>query len=420
MKIRIEASTLHGTVAAVPSKSHAHRVLVAAALSDAPCKVICPAVSDDIEATVRCLVALGAKITRTTDGFSVKPVTGARKGVTLDCGESGTTLRFMLPVSCALGADARLVGRGRLPLRPIGGLADTLAAAGVEFSATSLPLSAKGRLAAGEYEVDGSVSSQYISGMLLALGALGGRSTLRTQGKAVSRGYVDMTLSVLDAFGVKVAVSAAGDLFEIQGDGFRSPREIAVEGDWSGAAFPIAAGVLAGDITVTGLNPDSTQRDKKIADAVRLMGGDITVTDDGVRAKKSALRAVATDIDDTPDIAPVLSVLMAAAEGDGVMTGVGRLRDKESDRLAAIISNLAAMGAGATADGDSLTVHGTGGALARNFVAEGFGDHRMVMSAAVAAYAVGGEVTDAEAVAKSYPAFFADMAALGGKTDEPV
>lgn len=420
MKITVGASTLHGTVAAVPSKSHAHRVLVAAALSDVPCKVICPSVSDDVRATVRCLVALGAGITRTRDGFAVSPVKTATKGATLDCGESGTTLRFMLPVSCALGADARFVGRGRLPLRPIGGLADTLAAGGVQFSSPSLPLTATGRLSAGEYIVDGSVSSQYVSGMLLALGFLGGHSVLITEGKAVSRGYVDMTLSVLAAFGVKATVSADGNRFDIEGDGFRSPREIAVEGDWSGAAFPLAAGALAGDVTVTGLNPDSTQRDRKIAELIKLMGGDVSTTAEGVRVGKSALRAIETDVDDVPDLAPVLSVLMAAAEGDSVMTGVGRLRDKESDRLAAIIGNLAAMGVRATADGDALTVCGKGGDLARGFSANGFGDHRMVMSAAVAALAVGGEITDAEAVAKSYPDFFADMAKLGGKINEPV
>ncbi len=414
----LSASVINGTLKAVPSKSHAHRVLVAAALADAPCDVVCPAVSEDITATVRCLNALGADITRTADGFRVLPVGEVAKGATLDCGESGTTLRFMLPVSCALGADAKFVGGGRLPLRPIGGLADTLEKHGVRFSARALPLSLKGKLSAGQYDVDGSVSSQYVSGMLLALGSLGGRSVLTVSGKSVSRGYVDMTLEVLGDFGVATERKADGSGFAVCGSGCVSPREVTVEGDWSGAAFPLAAGVLAGDVTVTGLNPDSTQRDKIIVDILRSMGGDVTFAANGVRARKSALRRITADVTDVPDLAPVLSVLMAAAEGNSVMTGVGRLRDKESDRLAAIVENLAAMGVHSETGDDSLTVFG--GTLRGGFLARGYGDHRMVMSAAVAALAVGGGITDCEAVAKSYPGFFADIAKLGGRINESV
>ncbi len=266
--------------------------------------------------------------------------------------------------------------------------------------------------------MDGSVSSQYVSGMLLALGSLGGRSVLTVSGKSVSRGYVDMTLEVLGEFGVATECKANGSGFAVCGNGCVSPREVTVEGDWSGAAFPLAAGVLAGDVTVTGLNPDSTQRDKIIVDILRSMGGDVTFAANGVRARKSALRRITADVTDVPDLAPVLSVLMAAAEGNSVMTGVGRLRDKESDRLAAIVENLAAMGVHSETGDDSLTVFG--GTLRGGFLARGYGDHRMVMSAAVAALAVGGGITDCEAVAKSYPDFFADIAKLGGRINESV
>lgn len=180
----------------------------------------------------------------------------------------------------------------------------------------------------------------------------------------------------------------------------------------------LAAGALAGDVTVTGLDPESRQRDRAIADILREMGCDMTFTEAGCRAVKSRLRGVRTDVTDIPDLAPVLSVLMAAAEGESVMTGVLRLRDKESDRLSAIIKNLEAMGVTVRAAGDSLTI--CGGGIRGGFEAEGFADHRMVMSAAVAALAAGGSVTDAEAVAKSYPAFVKDLAATGGKVYETV
>lgn len=413
MKLAVQKSEVRGVVQAPPSKSHLHRLLTAAALARGECFVRAGEPSEDILRTADCLTALGARIDRNENGFRVRPAGEIVRGAVLDAGESGTTLRFMLPVSCALGADARLTGRGRLPSRPLGGLLGTLAAAGIEFSSNRLPLRATGRLAPGDYRVDASVSSQYVSGMLLALGSLDGVSALTAEGRQVSRGYIDMTLEVMRLFGARA--EEKDGVFKV-GGGYVSPGETAAEGDWSGAAFMLAAGALAGDVTVTGLDPESRQRDRAIADILREMGCDMTFTEAGCRAVKSRLRGVRADVTDIPDLAPVLSVLMAAAEGESVMTGVLRLRDKESDRLSAIIKNLEAMGVTVRAAGDSLTI--CGGGIRGGFVAEGFADHRMVMSAAVAALAAGGSVTDAEAVAKSYPAFVKDLAATGGKVYE--
>ena len=415
MKLTVQKSEVRGVVQAPPSKSHLHRLLTAAALARGECFVHAGEPSEDILRTADCLTALGARVERNKDGFRVRPAGEIVRGAVLDAGESGTTLRFMLPVSCALGADARLTGRGRLPSRPLGGLLGTLGAAGIEFSSDRLPLRATGRLVPGDYRVDASVSSQYVSGMLLALGSLDGVSTLTAEGRQVSRGYIDMTLEVMRLFGARA--EEKDGVFTV-GGGYVSPGETAAEGDWSGAAFMLAAGALAGDVTVTGLDPESRQRDRAIADILREMGCDMTFTEMGCRAVKSRLRGVRTDVTDIPDLAPVLSVLMAAAEGESVMTGVLRLRDKESDRLSAIIKNLEAMGVTVRAAGDSLTI--CGGGIRGGFEAEGFADHRMVMSAAVAALAAGGSVTDAEAVAKSYPAFVKDLAATGGKVYETV
>lgn len=413
MKLTVQKSEVRGVVQAPPSKSHLHRLLTAAALARGECFVRAGEPSEDILRTADCLTALGARIDRNENGFRVRPAGEIVRGAVLDAGESGTTLRFMLPVSCALGADALLTGRGRLPSRPLGGLLGTLAAAGIEFSSDRLPFRATGRLSPGDYRVDASVSSQYVSGMLLALGSLDGVSALTAEGRQVSRGYIDMTLEVMRLFGARA--EEKDGVFTV-GGGYVSPGETAAEGDWSGAAFMLAAGALAGDVTVTGLDPESRQRDRAIADILREMGCDMTFTEAGFRAVKSRLRGVRTDVTDIPDLAPVLSVLMAAAEGESVMTGVLRLRDKESDRLSAIIKNLEAMGVTVRAAGDSLTI--CGGGIRGGFVAEGFADHRMVMSAAVAALAAGGSVTDAEAVAKSYPAFVKDLAATGGKVYE--
>ena len=329
MKLTVQKSEVRGVVQAPPSKSHLHRLLTAAALARGECFVRAGEPSEDILRTADCLTALGARIDRNENGFRVRPAGEIVRGAVLDAGESGTTLRFMLPVSCALGADARLTGRGRLPSRPLGGLLGTLGTAGIEFSSDRLPLRATGRLVPGDYRVDASVSSQYVSGMLLALGSLDGVSTLTAEGRQVSRGYIDMTLEVMRLFGARA--EEKDGVFTV-GGGYVSPGETAAEGDWSGAAFMLAAGALAGDVTVTGLDPESRQRDRAIADILREMGCDMTFTEAGCRAVKSRLRGVRTDVTDIPDLAPVLSVLMAAAEGESVMTGAQRQGERQAFR----------------------------------------------------------------------------------------
>lgn len=417
MKITIRASRAEGVVRAIPSKSHAHRLLIAAALADAPCRLNCPAVSRDIRATVRCLNALGADIKRTEDGYDIIPADRDRLPLSpvLNCGESGSTLRFLLPVAAFLGTGATFTGEGRLPSRPVSELAECLRSGGASFSADALPLTLGGKAHGEKFEVDASVSSQYVSGMLFALAADGGAHTLVTKGKAVSAGYTEMTTDALALFGKRV-VDRDG-VYEVPPGRLRSPGSVRAEGDWSNAAFMLAAGALTGDVTVTGTDPNSRQRDRAIVDILSRMGARVYADHRGVRAVKAPLRAVDVDVTDIPDLAPVLSVLMACAEGESRMTGVRRLIDKESDRLAGIRENLAAMGIVTREEGDALTI--CGGKL-RPFSAKGNNDHRMVMSAAVAALVAGGSVDDAEAVEKSYPGFFEDLKAIGGATDETI
>ena len=413
MKVTLSPSVLRGEADAVPSKSHAHRLLIAAALSDAPCKVVCPAVSRDIEATANCLAALGAKVSRTEDGYEVTPVAQPEERAVLDCGESGSTLRFLLPVACALGTKATFTGKGRLPHRPIAALADALRKGGAEIGSDALPLITGGHLTAENFSVQASVSSQYVSGMLFALACTGRRCTLRLIGKPVSEGYTEMTVNALAAFNKHICF-ADGE-YTVPAGRLHSPGTVRAEGDWSSAAFLLAAGALTGDVTVKGLDPSSAQRDRAIADILTRMGARVTLSDGVCRAEKGELRGVSADVEDTPDLAPVLSVLMAQAKGKSVMRGVSRLKDKESDRLAAIIRALDAMGVRSQTDGATLIVFGGG---INPFAANGEHDHRMVMSAAVAGLVSGGSVTDAEAVDKSYPSFFEDIRRLGGRTHE--
>ena len=418
MKTEVLPSAVAGTVRAITSKSYAHRLLIAAALGDTPCEVVCRDLSEDIDATLRCIVALGAVADKTERGFLVTPVPreNAAKECVLDCGESGSTLRFMLPVACALGRKAEFTGRGRLPDRPIGGLADCLKAHGITFSADRLPFSTEGKLECGVYDVPAGVSSQYVSGMLRALSCLHGNSLLRTQGKRVSQGYLNITLDVLSRFGAEVCDD--DEAFRITG-GLHSPSTVVAEGDWSNAAFLLAAGALAGDVTVTGLDPDSKQADKRIYDLLMTAGADVSKDGDAFRARKSALSPFRADLSDIPDLAPVLSVLAGAANGVSVFTGAARLREKESDRLAAVMSNLAAMGVRSEYDEteDALRIYG--GKISP-FKARSFNDHRMVMSAAVAGLVAGGTIDNIAPVKKSYPDFFEVLNALGGKTNETV
>ena len=414
MDIRIEPGPLGGAVAAIPSKSEAHRLLICAALADRETTIRLSSSSEDIEATLRCLEALGAGLCRTDGAVRVQPIRAVPPAPRLDCGESGSTLRFLLPVAAALADEARFTGGGRLPERPIGQLAAAMADHGVTFSAEGLPFTTRGRLAAGDFALPGNVSSQFFSGLLLALAALGGDGTVRYLGELESAAYVELTRRALSAFGVETATLAAGWAVP-GGQRLRSPGLLAAEGDWSNAAFFLAAGALSDrGVTATGLDPDSPQGDKAIQTLLALAGGSVAWTPAGLRVRAGALRGFRADLRDTPDALPVLAVLAACASGESQLTGAARLRLKESDRLAATARLIRDLGGGAEVLPDGLRVFGGG---LRGGTVDGCGDHRIVMAAAVAACACREPVVirGAEAVNKSYPGFFTDYTKLGGK-----
>ena len=415
MEIKVHG-TLKGEVTPPPSKSQAHRLLICAALSVEPCSIVCNSVNDDIIATMRCLNALGARITFSSGVFDVQPIELV-KGGTLDCGESGSTLRFLMSVAAVLGADATFIGAGKLPQRPMAALTDVLSTHGMAFqrhSADELPVTCSGALQGGKFTLPGNVSSQYLTGLLFALPLATVDSEIEITGGLTSASYIDMTIDALRTAGI--SVERRNNIFTIKGNQqYRMPSRVVVEGDWSSAAFWVVAGVIGKQpVTVCGMNNESLQGDSAIVDHLRSMGAFITVDGDKVTAAPSHLFGAELDCMDTPDLVPVLSVAAAVAQGTTTFINVGRLRFKESDRLAAMKSVLASFGISSSIGEDTFTVYG--GEPVALTPAESFGDHRIAMSAAVLSTVAQGVTTinGSACVAKSYPLFFEDFAVLGG------
>ena len=410
------SGAVSGNVQVPPSKSVAHRMLICAALSDSPCTIVCQSVNRDMEATAACLNALGADIRYADGRFTVNPITKVIKGAVLDCGESGSTLRFLLPVAAALGADATFTGQGRLPERPLSPLYEEMTAHGVKMTPNGkMPLKCEGKLPAGLYTIDGGVSSQFISGLLMALPLTGIQSKIVVTGKQESASYIALTLNALKQFGIEIQTVTDGYIIP-SGQEFTAPgTQIAVEGDWSAAAFWITAGVAGSKpVTCTGLDYEcSAQGDRRIINVLRSMEADISTAGGTITARPSNLTAARIDCADIPDLVPILAVAASSAQGTTIFDNIRRLRIKESDRVQSILQLLGTAGIYAFASDNTLTV--TGGP-ARGCTYDPSGDHRMAMSAAILASTKDVQITisDAECTAKSYPAFFDDFNALGG------
>ena len=382
MNITITPGILRGTVTAIPSKSQAHRLLICAAFADRPTTLICRDTNQDIEATAACLRALGASIVRSEEGYTIIPCSRIPDTAVLPCKESGSTLRFLLPIVGALGIDTTFQLEGRLPQRPLSPLWEEMERMGCTLTRpTANTLRCQGQLQSGEYTIAGNVSSQFISGLLFAHNLIEG-CHLTVTGKLESKPYVDMTHAAIELF---------------QGHHRRSPGTVTVEGDWSNGAFWLCAAALGSDLTVSGLAADSLQGDRAIADLLpQLCSGHTQIS--------------AADI---PDLIPVLAVVAGAKHG-AVFTDTQRLRLKESDRVASTIAMLEALGGKVEATDDTLTVYATG---YLGGTVDACGDHRIAMSAAIAATVCSQPVTvlGAESVNKSYPHFWAEYRRLGGK-----
>ena len=421
MEIKITPRKLEGTLEAMPSKSHAHRLLIARKLSELQGEALeggieIPPFSDDIEATMACISQLD------------------KNTPYLECRESGSTLRFLLPVVMALKSSATFLGTGRLPDRPLSPLKEEMERHGCRFRMGSNKntdrfkeiCSVSGRLTPGDYALAGNVSSQFITGLLFALPLLDADSTITLTTELESAGYVNMTLDVLQAFGIEVDVSETeGGYLKYTVPGNQIYREkpgITLDGDWSNAAFWLAAGSLSGDITITGLRLESSQWDKEILTILDRMGADLDIEPqvDGtvsIRSRASILKGADVDVGQTPDLMPILAVLMAFSEGTSMITHAERLQFKESNRLKAIYSVLYNLDADISYGGDWLSF--TGKAFLEGGHVDSYGDHRIAMAAAVATCLCREPVylSNPIAVTKSYPDFYKDFTALGGEIE---
>ena len=393
--VLLKNSKPNGTVVVPPSKSAAHRALFCSFLAGGG--NVSPIIdSNDMKATVGVLNALkgGAQV--------------------LDCIESGSTLRFAVPVAAALGKSVRFVGSGLLPQRPLGEYIRLLPLHGVSVkSGGGLPLEISGRLQSGIYEIRGDISSQYITGLLLALPVLNGDSEIRITTELQSQSYVDMTLRVLALYGIEVRKTDCG--YFVPGNQKYKKKNLTVEGDWSQAAFFMSAAAIGGDVTLQGLDYSSAQGDKAVVDVMRQFGADVFVGENSVRCKKNRLCGIDIDCSDIPDMVPAIAVTAAFAQGKTVIRGAERLRFKESNRLAAVVSNLRLMGVDALETADGMIITPSGNVHGASLM--GYNDHRIVMAFSVAAMFAAADtaISDAESINKSYPSFFDDYNSVGGK-----
>ena len=400
MDIRIEPQPLSGAVTPPPSKSQAHRLILCAALAEGTSDLHNIGSSEDIEATLRCAEALGARFAYEGDSLRVTGLGGRTYSGALprfDCGESGSTLRFMIPVALAVAGGGLFTGRGRLMRRPQGPYFELFKEKGIAFEQTDEALRVEGRLPAGLYRLPGDVSSQFFTGLLLALPMLDGPSRIEATTALESADYIEMTRQALSAAGVETEAGAG--CYTVRPQRCRA-FEASAEADWSQAAFWIAAAALGNAVELRGMNASSAQGDRRFA----AFAGEL-----------SRPGGVEIDVSQCPDLVPPLAALAAVRQGTCRLSGAARLRLKESDRLKSVSAALNAMGAQVSEESEALEIHGLP-SLRGGAEIDCAGDHRIAMMSAVAATCCEQPVLlrGADCVNKSYPAFWEEYSRLGG------
>ena len=421
----VSPGSLSGTIHIMPSKSASHRAVMMAALAQGETVLSPLQLSRDIVATLSCAKALGLvgdvfTTPHEQQGFVRAALSGGERFAggsrTLDCGESGSTLRFFIPLALDGRGPVTFIGHGRLMQRPLDTYKELFTPLGARWDQCGDRITIEGTLTPGTYALRGDVSSQFITGLLLALPQLDGESVIRITTPLESRAYVELTRRVQRTFGVVSHWEDEQTLRIPGGQKAVSPGRVLVESDWSHAAFYLVAGCLSasGPLELKGLDLHSAQGDRAIVDILRSMGAIIQTRPDAVTVCSSRLRSVQVDVSQVPDLVPVLAVAMAGAEGESRITGAARLRIKESDRLAAMHAALTACGADVTELPDGLIIRG--GRKLHAAEIDGCNDHRIVMAMAVASALADGDltITDAQAVSKSAPAFWEEFACLGG------
>lgn len=399
MDIKITPSRLKGRLTVPSSKSISHRALICAALCDGTSVIKNTLECDDTEATINALTALGATIAVNGAEITVNGIKNAPQNAEIDCNESGSTLRFIMPIAAAFGVNASFSGKGKLPSRPITEYFTELSKNGIIFTAKEMPYKIEGRLTGGEYRIAGNVSSQFITGLLFALPLLNGDSKIILTSPLESKPYVDITIACLDSFGVAVEETEYG--YFVKGNQCYHATDYSVEADYSNAAFFLVANALGSDVILENLNEKSVQGDAEIMNVVNSYNG----------------KAFDISASQIPDLVPVLTVLASLSVGTSTIFNAERLRIKECDRLAAITDVLSTLGAKIHEYNDKLVVEGVD--MLQGGTCDSYNDHRIPMSIAVAATRATQPIIikNAECVSKSYPQFWEDYKKMGGIVD---
>ena len=415
MKVKISPSQAKGRVEAPPSKSMTHRMVTLGALAEGSTTIRHPLVCDDTLATLSAVNMLGVNTERCEDEWVVEGGSLKAPGKAVYCGESGTTIRFMMAVCALVDGTVKLTAGPSLSKRPMGPLIDALSSLGVEAHGEAgyppITVNGKGGIGGGEATLPGDVSSQFVSALLLVAPMMRSPLTLTVSTPLQSWPYVEMTMDAMESFGVKAAASSGRDVFTAPTGKYRASK-VNVEGDWSSASYLLAAGAVGGEVTVENLDTESSQADTAILEILSSMEAGLSFRGGEVTCNKSQLEAVNLDFSDHPDLFPIVSALCSLAKGTSVLTGLERLRLKESDRVASMTEGLKRMGVKVAEDGASVRI--TGGTV-RGADLNPYNDHRIAMSLGVLALAAEGGTTilDADCVTKSYPDFWEHLERLG-------
>lgn len=414
-KAVLNGGLLHGTVRVPSSKSGGHRAVICGALSKGKSVISGIDLSDDIKATLDGVRKLGAEVSQNENNFIIdgSNIFNVDSAV-INCRESGSTARFLIPIGAVGGVECTFTGEGRLPERPLSALTSLLREHAVNCGDV-LPLEISGKLQGGAFSLPGNVSSQYITGLLFALPLCENDSEIILTAPLQSKGYVDLTLKILKDFGIKIYETSNG--WKIKGNQQYSPLNTNVEADWSQAAFFMAAGAIGGDVLIKGLSPDSVQGDMEAFKIFKDFGADIHWENGDLCCRKNTLHGISIDASGIPDLVPILAVTAAFSAGETYIYNAERLRLKESDRLSAVGEGLRNIGADVEERSDSLLIRG--GKTLHGGVIDGCNDHRIVMAFSIASTAINDKitVTNAESINKSYPDFFDDFNLLGGNAD---
>ncbi len=415
MNVLINPSKLSGTISVPPSKSQSHRAIICAALAKGKSVINNVVLSDDVLATLSAMEKIGAKVIRNNHQLIIQGVSriSINDDNFIDCNESGSTLRFLIPLLSLSRQKIVLIGKPGLFKRPMSVYEQLFKSFNLCYQANEKSIIINGALPEGTYHIPGNISSQFVSGLMFALPLLKGDSVIEIEGELESKEYIDMTIDTLKQFGVEVTVGEAK--YFIRGNQKYSPTHVIIEGDYSQMAFFGVAGMLSGDILCKNMVKDSIQPDRRILDCLRQMNGFFDWSENAINFHYSNTVGTTIDVSQSPDIAPILAILGALSEGTTVIENAARLKYKESNRLQSTYETLRKMNVDVQMTDSSLIIKGQ--PLVEGGIFESFNDHRIVMAVAIAAIKANHPVTikNAEAINKSYPTFFDDYQTLGGK-----